>query len=122
MTSYAIILALALALNARDRRMLALLLVVACGIFVPIPEESFYMMCMAVEVLVASLAMRIAAPASQIIARISVLLIGLHALGWVLDGYPPASPYHAGVKFLEHAELIVCCLFSPLISKRWLHA
>lgn len=122
MTSYAIILVLALALNARDARMLTLVLVVACGIFVPIPDESFYLMCMATEVLVASLALRIAAPASPIVIRISVLLIGLHALGWVLDGYPPASPYHAGVKFLEHAEMIVCCLFSPFILKRWRHA
>lgn len=122
MTSYAIILAVALALNARDVRMLVLSLVVAAGIFMPIPDESFYLMCMAAEVLVASLALRLAAPASPIIVRISALLIGLHALGWVLDGYPPASPYHAGVKFLEHAELVVCCLFSPLISKRWLHA
>lgn len=122
MTSYAIIFALALALNARDARMLALSVVVACGIFVPIPDESFYLMCMAAEVLVAALAMRIMAPASPIIVRMSVLLIGLHALGWVLDGYPPASPYHDSVKVLEHAELILCCLFSRPIYKRCFHA
>lgn len=121
MTSYAIIFALALALNARDARMLALSVVVACGIFVPIPDESFYLMCMGAEAVVAFVAHRINAPASAMIVRLSVLLCCLHALGWILNGYPPASPYHASVKFLEHAELILCCLFSRPIYKRCFH-
>lgn len=122
MTSYAIILVLALALNARNARMLALSVVVACGIFVPIPDDNFYLMCMGAEAVVAFIAHRIDAPASAMIIRISALLGCLHVLGWVLDGYPPTSPYHASVKVLEHAELVLCCLFSRPIYKRCFHA
>lgn len=122
MISYAIILAAALALNVGNARMLALCLVVACGIFVPIPDTSFYLVCMLVECAVGGAAFYIAAPGSMMIIRISALLAILHALGWALDGYPPASPYHASVKALEHAELIMCCLFSRPIFTRCFHA
>lgn len=122
MISYAIIFALALAFNARDRRMLALSLVVACGIFVPIPEENFYLMCMGAEAMVAFAAHRIDTTASAMIIRISFMLSCLHVLGWVLNGYPPDSPYHISVKLLEHAELVLCCLFSRPIYKRCFHA
>ncbi len=122
MTSYALLLALALALNATDRKMLALTLIVGAGIFLPIPASNFYLVCILVEITVALVAIRIDAQASWLIVRLSMLLCAMHALGWLLDGYPPASPYHAGVKALEHAELLLCCLFSNPIAKRWLHA
>lgn len=122
MISHAIILAAALALNVGNPRMLALCLVVACGIFIPIPDENFYLMCMGAEAVVAFAAHQINALASVMIIRLSVLLGCLHVLGWVFDGYPPASPYHAGVKLLEHAELVLCCLFSSPIYKRCFHA
>ncbi len=121
MTSYAILLVLALALNSREYKMLALALVVGAGIFTPIPAPLFYLVCMLVELTVALVAFRIDASASLMIIRISALLALFHALGWLLDGYPVASPYHAAVKFLEHAELVLCCFFSRPILARCIH-
>lgn len=121
MISYALLLAAALALNAREHRMLALTLVVGAGIFAPIPDALFYLICMLVELLVGLVAYRIAAPASWLIVRMSAMLFVLHALGWWLDGYPAASPYHVSVRLLEHAELLFCCFFSEPIKKRFYH-
>lgn len=118
MTSYAILLLAALLLNAGDMRMLALALVVGAGIFFPVPDALFYLVCMLVELLVALLAIRIDAQASALVVRMSAMLFVFHGLGWTLDGYPVASPYHAAVKFLEHAELVLCCFFSrPILAR-----
>jgi hypothetical protein len=121
MTSYAVLLALALALNATDRRMFALSAIVGAGIFFPVPAHWFYPICMAIEVLVALLAVRLSCHASSMIVRISILLVVMHILGWIFNGYPTASPYHWAVRLLEHAELVACILFSPQILKRWCH-
>ena len=118
MIGYAAILCVALMLNTRDSKMLALTLLVAAGIFAPIPDAYFYLVCMLIELLIALVAYKIAAPASQMIVRVSMMLVCLHALGWWLDGYPETSPYHAGVKCLEYAELVLCCLFSrPILAR-----
>lgn len=98
--------------------MLALSLVVGAGIFAPIPDPLFYLICMLVELLIGLLALRIDAQASALVVRMSAMLFVFHGLGWALDGYPAASPYHAAVKFLEHAELALCCLFSrPILAR-----
>lgn len=118
MTSYAILLWAALVLNAGDMRMFALALVVGAGIFFPVPDALFYLVCMLVELLVALLSIRINAQASALVVRMSAMLFVFHGLGWALDGYPVASPYHAAVKFLEHAELVLCCFFSrPILAR-----
>lgn len=121
MTSYAVLLAVALALNASSRRMLALTAIVGAGIFFPVPAQWFYPICMAIEILVALLALYLACHASSVIVRISILLVMMHITGWIWDGYPATSPYHWVVKLLEHAELIACILLSPPVVKRWLH-
>ncbi len=101
--------------------MFALALVVGAGIFFPVPDALFYLVCMLVELLVALVALRIDAQASSLVVRMSAMLFVFHGLGWALDGYPVASPYHMGVKLLEHAELVVCILFSNPILKRLHH-
>lgn len=121
MISYAILLLAALLLNAEDMRMFSLAVVVGAGIFFPVPDALFYLVCMLVEVLVLLLALRIDAQASSLVVRMSAMLFVFHALGWALDGYPVASPYHAAVKFLEHAELVLCCFFSRPILARCLN-
>lgn len=121
MTSYALLLCLALALNASDRQMLALVLVIGAGIFFPVPDAGFYLVCMLIEALVALLALQIDAQASALVVRMSAMLFAFHGLGWALNGYPPASPYHMGVKLLEHAELAACILLSKPIVKRCSH-
>lgn len=117
MIGYGILLALALALNMRDIRMTALSGVVGIGIFMPIPDAYFYLVCAIVECMVAIAAISIAAMASKVVMRISMLLVVFHALGWMLDGYPPESPYHIMVKVCEHAELLACVVLSRPITK-----
>lgn len=112
MTSYAILLCFALALNASDRRMLALALVVGAGIFAPVPTEYFYLVCILGEATIALIAFLLSARASGTIIKISTLLIMFHALGWLLNGYPVSSPYHLMVQICEHAELAMCILLS----------
>lgn len=117
MIGYGILLALAMALNMRDVRMTALSGVVGIGIFIPIADAYFYLICAAVEFGVALAALRINAAASRAVVRISMLLVLFHVLGWWLDGYPPASPYHAMVKICEHAELVACAVLSRPITR-----
>lgn len=118
MIGYAILLVVALLLNSRDCKMLALSLVAGAGIFAPIPDAHFYLWCIVVEIGVALAALLIAVPATGMIIKIAAMLVVMHILGWLFDGYPPASPYHAGVKTLEHAQLVICCLLSGPILKR----
>jgi len=71
-----------------------------------------------IEILVALLAIYIACHASIMIVRLSALLVIMHIIGWIFNGYPIDSPYHYMVRFLEHAELIACIWFSPPIIRR----
>ncbi len=119
--SYAILLCLALALNADDRRMLALTFVVGAGIFAPVPAEYFYLICILGEILIALAALRIHARGSRPISQISFLLVAFHLLGWLLNGYPISSPYHVMVKVCEHAELIMCILLSSTFTRKPRH-
>ncbi len=121
MISYAVLLALAIAINAGDMRMLALSAVIGAGIFAPVPAENFYLICALGEILIALLAYRFQANASRFIIRISTLLVASHGLGWWLNGYPASSPYHFIVKISEHAELLACILLSNPVIKKMNH-
>lgn len=121
MLSYVVLLAVALAINLRDRKMLALSALVGAGIFAPVPDANFYLVCALGETLIALAALRIAAPASLFIARVSVMLVAGHVLGYFTDGYPPESPYHLFIKICEHAELIGCILTANYFTKRLSH-
>jgi len=85
--------------------MLALSAVVGAGVFAPVPDESFYLVCAMGELLIGLIAYHLDTQASRPIMRISAILMMLHCLGWLLDGYPPDSPYHYLVGISEHAEL-----------------
>lgn len=122
MISYAILLCLALALNASDRRMLALTLVVGAGIFASVPDEYFYLVCILGEAGIALLAFLLRARASGPIVKISTLLMAFHVLGWLLNGYPVSSPYHIMVQICEHAELAMCILLSNTFTRKVYHA
>lgn len=118
MASYAILLALALSFNLGNVRMLALTLIVGAGIFAPVPDAQFYLICALGEALIGLLAYRIAADASLIVVRISAVLVLFHVLGDLLNGYPPTSPYHLLVRICEHAELLACIILSRPFTKR----
>jgi hypothetical protein len=116
--SYGILLCIALLLNINNKKMLLLILAIGVGIFIPIPDENFYFVCIMVEIFVALIAYRTNLCISYIIIRLSILLIVFHILGFLLDGYPVSSPYHILVKISEHAEIIVCILFSNTFIKK----
>ena len=121
MTSYAILLCLALALNISDRRMLALAIVLGTGIFAAVPAANFYLICALGEVLIALIAYRLQARASWPVVQISSVLVVFHFLGWLFDGYPPSSPYHSMVQVCEHAELLMCILLSKPFTRKVPH-
>lgn len=122
MISYAALLSLALLFNARDIRMLALSAMLGVGIFLPIPPVHFYLICALGEALIGLIAIRLVTPASLFIARVSLLLMAFHFMGWLLDGYPLSSPYHFLVRICEHAELLSCIALSKPILKRFDYA
>lgn len=119
MISYAILALIAAVFNLRDWRMLALTALVTVGVFAPVPNANFYLICALGEALIGLVAYRINATASRSVWRISILLMVFHGLGYLTNGYPLSSPYHIVVKICEHAELIFCILLSDLITKRW---
>jgi hypothetical protein len=119
MISYAVLALLATLLNWQDGRMLSLVALVTAGIFAPVPDANFYLICADGEVLIGLLAFRLGATASRPVLRISALLVIFHGLGYLLNGYPPASPYHVLVRICEHAELLACIVMSGPILKRW---
>lgn len=118
MLSYAVLLAVALVLNLRDRKMLTLTALVGVGVFAQVPDAYFYLVCALGELLIALIAIYIAAPASGMIVRISTVLVGCHFLGYLLNGYPQTSPYHILVKLCEHAEIGACILFSRALTRK----
>lgn len=109
----------ALVLNITDRRMLALTALVGASVFLPAPRETalqFYGFCIAVEILVACLALALAARGSSIIVDVCAVLVIAHILGYALDGFPPFSPYRSIVKLLEVSQLLACVALSPLLA------
>lgn len=118
MGSYALLFAISLWMNRRDGKMLLLTFFVGGGIFFPIPDDGFYVWCIAVEIVVAFAADLIDAVASRLIVWLSFTLAIFHMLGKCLNGYPPESPYHVLVVASEHAEFIVLILLSePFLKK-----
>lgn len=112
MISHVMLLSLALALNLGNLKMLALTIIVGAGVFAPVPDANFYLLCILGDALIGLIAFRIDTLASRAISKIAVVLVIFHAIGWILDGYPVNSPYHLLVKISEHAELLACIFLS----------
>lgn len=118
---YAIMAGLALFLNRADWRMVFLTLAVTASVFVPVPRESaemFYAFCMAAEALVAIIAWRLKARASELVISACMVLELVHIMGYSLNGYPPLSSYRVLVPLLELAQLTACICASPTLYAR----
>lgn len=112
---------LAVLINANDRRMLALTLVVTASVYVPVPRETYetyYIFCMASECAVAGSAWLLRANASTAIIGICMLLTLAHATAFHLDGFPPLSPYRLVVPLFEHAQIIACIILSNTLAPK----
>lgn len=108
-----------LILNRADRRMLALTVLVAVSVFIPVPHETpehFYFFCIAAEIVVALSACVLRARAAGAIVDLCVLLVIVHAMGYAMDGSPPFSPYRGIVKLLEILQLSLCIVLSPVLA------
>jgi hypothetical protein len=119
--AYAILLAIGLALNLKDRRMLAVTALVGASLFIPVPRDTalhFYSFCIAAECVVALVALRIGGRGAVSIAELCLLLVIAHCMGYALDGSPPLSPYRVIVKLLETSQLVCCIVASPYIATR----
>ena len=112
MLSYAILLLIAVRLNATEWRSHMLVRVVGISVFLPVSGHFFYAICIASELTVALCAGMLQVRASGPIILLCLVMCIFHALGYHFNGYPPESPYHILVKIAEHAELIACILFS----------
>lgn len=114
------LLGLAVCLNARDRRLLALSLLVGASVFTPTPREydNFYLFCISFEIIVALVALRLNTAASVPIFILCFVLVIAHVMGYYKDGFPPFSPYRAIVPTLETLEILCCVLASaPILSR-----
>jgi hypothetical protein len=118
MISHVIMLNLALLLNFGNPKMTALTAVVGAGVFAPVPDANFYFLCVLGDLLIGLIALKLNTLASRAVSRIAVVLVVLHILGWILNGYPANSPYHLLVRISEHAELFACILFSHQFMKK----
>lgn len=113
MTSYVILLVLALLFNIGNPRVLALTVIVGAGIFVPIPAPHFYAWCAAVELLVLFLAMLVGSGQGHAVALLCVALLLCHLMGFLMDGYTSRAYFYL-VRIYEHAELLICMLGSRI--------
>lgn len=115
----ALLMAAGLAANLRDRRNLALVVLLGVVFFVPTPREygAFYLYCASAEIVVALLAVFvIKSRASELVAYACALLVISHFMGYSLDGNPPFSPYRGIVKLLEISQLVACVALSPALA------
>ena len=114
--AYAVLLCAALWLNRADWRTLCLSLVVAAGMFVPIPWTSnpslWYFECFLVELMVICGALMLRSPTSWAIIVFSILLSSAHLTGVLYGPVRGIGPYRIIVPVLETGELLICCLLS----------
>jgi hypothetical protein len=113
-------LAIALVVNLRDRRMLALTALVGVSIFLPVPsftQAQFYGTCILAELLVASLWSFSGSRGNNLMSFLCFLMIICHFGGWILDGSSPFSPYRLIIKCLEFSQILTCVALSPLLLK-----
>lgn len=122
--AYLALLVLALWLNRRDKRMLALTLAIGASLFVIAPTEwpDFYIFCGLSELTIALVALRLKAAASAPIILLATLMAFTQYLGYKLDGSLPFSQYGAALDLLETSEILCCILLSspikPFITNR----
>ena len=113
-----------LALNVRDRNMLALTLVVTAGIFVPIgyieePWEWFFR-CICIELMVVSFSLIINCQASGIISFLSGMMVLCHFISgflYIFTDYKEYS-YNVIVPTIETLQIVSLCIFSKTFTER----
>lgn len=108
-------------LNRKDRRMLALSLMIGFSILVPVgrytTRAEFCTICITADVLLGLLAFYLNTRASNFVLIVSAILCTLHVAGWWYGGWLPESPYKILEPACEYAEILACSVF-PLLPDR----
>ena len=116
-----ILIAVALVLNWGDRKAIALTLLVALSLVLPVNQftmrSNFYLVCILFELLIALCALHINTRASQFIILMCAMLAAFHAIGWDSGGHKIDSPYRLLAKIAEYAEIIACIIFANPIMR-----
>lgn len=116
-----ILLVVALVINWGDRKAIALTLVLAVALVLPVNQfttrDNFYLVCALFEVLIALCALRIDTRASGFIVLMCAMLAAFHLVGWDTGGHKIGSPYRLLAKIAEYAEIIACILFANPIMR-----
>lgn len=114
--AYAVLLCAAMWLNRGDWRTFFLSLVVAAGVFVPIPwtvnPALWYFECFLVELLVIVFSLLLRSPTSWAVIVFSLLLSTMHLIGVFTGPVSGIGPYRIIVPILETGELLICVLLS----------
>jgi hypothetical protein len=119
--AYAVLLLVAVLVNWRDWRMLALTLMVGVSVFIPVPRDSgavFYSFCAAFEAVVLFSALLLRARASEVIASLCIVLILAHIMGYCMNSWNALSSYRLIVPLLESAQIVACVFWSPVLFHR----
>lgn len=118
---YAVLLCAALWLNRADWRTLALSLIVAAGVFVPVPwtvnPALWYFECFLVELMVVCGALIVRSATSWAVIVFSILLASVHLTGVLHGPVAGIGPYRIIVPVLETGELLICCLLSCSVRR-----
>ena len=113
---FAVLLCAALWLNRNCWRTFALSVVVAAGVFTPVPwgdnVSLWYFKCFLVELLVICGSLLVRSPSSWMVIVFAVLLATVHLLGALVGPSAGVGPYRITIPFFEAGELLACVLFS----------
>ena len=109
-------------INRKDRRMLALSLMIGLSLLLPVSSitqsrDLFCTICIASDLFLGILAIYLNTRASNFILVISAILCTFHVAGWWFGGWLPESPYRILSPLCEYAEIIACCVY-PLLPDR----
>ena len=111
----------AIFLNRKDRKMLALSLVIGLSILAPVGhftnKAEFCTICIASDFLLGVLAIYLDTSASAVVLIMSGALCAWHLAGWWYGGWLPDSPYHLLSQACEYIEISACCAFSARFAK-----
>ncbi len=108
-------------INRKDRRMLALSLMLGFSLLAPVgsftTRDTFCMIVISADVLLGVLAVYLNTRASSFILIMSAMLCAIHVTGWWFGGWLPGSPYRMLAPLCEYAEIIACSVY-PLLPDR----
>lgn len=110
-------------INRKDRRMLALSLLIGLSILLPVGSLTsrnlfwFCTVCITSDLVIGLVAFYLNTRASNFVLVVSAVLCAIHVTGWWFGGWLPESPYRVIAPLCEYAEIVACSVY-PLLPDR----